>query len=174
MGCAAEAARQQGQASSPTRHRGRGTDPSPESATENRKRWPFPQCLGRILTGYVNPVLLLFTHNTLYLFNATVAINPLLLFPIMPSVRPSPHSGPASLQLLSLAHSFLSHYPACLRPIHFRFISYTTFSPFLPVRFCRSSSPSFINHHVLSPLPIMPAAPISPLFITLPLTYSDL
>lgn len=78
----------------------------------------------------------------------------------------------ACIPAASLTHSFLSHYPACLCPIHFRFISYTTFSPLLPVHFCRFSKSSLINHHVLCPLPIMPAAPVSPLFIPLSLAHS--
>lgn len=124
MGCATEAARQQGQASRPTRHRGRGTD-SPQYGVGDRK----PEVLALPTVPRENsnrlcePCPASFTHNALYLFNATVAINPLLSLPIMPSACPSPHSRPASLQHLSLAHSFLSHYPACLRPIHFRFIS---------------------------------------------------
>lgn len=75
------------------------------------------------------------------------------------------------MRLLSLAHSLPSHYPACLCPIHFGFISCTTFSRFLPVCFHHPSSASLISRRVLGSTTHHACRPYSSI-IPLPLAHS--
>lgn len=104
--CAADAARQQGQASRPSRHRGGGR--SPTGKPEVPPRPTVPRTSAATTDCVRLPVMPAFS------LRATAALNP----PLLPTVP----SALASLWLLSLAHSFLSHYPAFIHPfivLHF-------------------------------------------------------